>query len=84
MISIKLQSSFFEKTLRHGCSVNLLHIFRTPFHEKRSGGLLLEGPQYGPRQRMNIKLFNYNVLPNILDGFFCTGQNYVYILFYVI
>ena len=29
-ISIKLQSSFFEITLRHGCSpVNLLDIFRT-------------------------------------------------------
>ena len=31
-ISIKLQSSFIENTLRHGCSaVNLLHIFGTPF-----------------------------------------------------
>ena len=31
-ISIKLQSSFIENTLRHGClSVNLVHIFRTPF-----------------------------------------------------
>ena len=30
--SIKLQSSFIEITLWHGCSpVNLLHIFRTPF-----------------------------------------------------
>ena len=29
-------------TLRHGCSsVNMLHIFRTPFHKSTSGGLLL-------------------------------------------
>ena len=32
-----------EITLRHGCSpINLLHIFRTPFYKKTSGGLLLE------------------------------------------
>ena len=32
VISIKLQSSFIETPLRHGCSlVNLLHIFRAPF-----------------------------------------------------
>ena len=41
-ISIKLQSNFIETTLRHGCSpVNLLHIFRTPFSNNTSGGLLL-------------------------------------------
>ena len=35
-------SNFIEITLRHGCSpVNLLHIFRTPFPENISGGLLL-------------------------------------------
>ena len=34
-ISIKLQSNFFEVTLRHGWSpVNLLHIFRTRFSER--------------------------------------------------
>ena len=27
--------------LRHGCSVNLLHIFRTPFYKNIYGGLLL-------------------------------------------
>ena len=32
VISIKLQSNFIEMTFRQGCSsVNLLHIFRTPF-----------------------------------------------------
>ena len=40
--SIKLQSSFIEITLRHGCSpVNLVHIFRTPFPKNASRGLLL-------------------------------------------
>ena len=34
VISIKLQSNFIEITLRHGFSpVNLLHVFRTPFHK---------------------------------------------------
>ena len=43
VISIKLQSSFFEITLRHECSpVNLLHIFRTPFPKSTSGGMLLD------------------------------------------
>ena len=42
VISIKLQSSFTEITLRHGCSpVNLLYIFRTSFPKKTSGMLLL-------------------------------------------
>ena len=42
VISIKLQSSFFEITLRHECSpVNLLHIFRTPFPKNTFEGLLL-------------------------------------------
>ena len=41
-ISIKLQSNFFEITLRYGCfPVNLLHIFRTLFPKNTSGGLLL-------------------------------------------
>ena len=34
--------NFIEITLRHGwCSVNLLHIFRTPLLKNTSGGLLL-------------------------------------------
>ena len=41
-ISIKLQISFIEITLRHGYSpVNLLHIFRTPSPRNTSGGQLL-------------------------------------------
>ena len=37
-----LQSNFIEITLRLGCSpVNLRLIFRTPFPENTSGGLLL-------------------------------------------
>ena len=44
VISIKLLCNFIEITLRRGCSpVNLLHIFRTPFPENNSGGLLLMG-----------------------------------------
>ena len=43
VFSIKLQSNFIENTLRHGCSpVNLLHIFRTPFPNNTSEGLLLD------------------------------------------
>ena len=41
-ISIKLLCNFIEITLRHGCSpVNLMHIFRTPFHRNTSWWLLL-------------------------------------------
>ena len=37
-----IPSNFIETTLRRGCtSVNLLHIFRTPFHKNASGGLFL-------------------------------------------
>ena len=42
LISIKLQSSSIEITLRHGYSaVNLLHTFRIPFLKNTSGWLLL-------------------------------------------
>ena len=42
MVSIKLQSSFIEITLGHGCSpVRLLHIFGTLFLKNTSGRLLL-------------------------------------------
>ena len=45
VISIKLQGKIIEITFRHGCSiVNLLHIFRTPFHKNTYGGLLLDIP----------------------------------------
>ena len=41
-ILIKLQSKSIEITLRHRCSsVNLLHIFRTPFYKNTYRGLLL-------------------------------------------
>ena len=42
VISIKLQSSFIEIALKHGCSpMNVLHIFRTSFPKNTSGRLLL-------------------------------------------
>ena len=37
-ISIKLICKFIEITLRHGWSVNLLHIFTTPFRKNTFGG----------------------------------------------
>ena len=41
-ISIKLQRNFIEIILRHGySSVNLLHIFTTPFLKNPSGRLIL-------------------------------------------
>ena len=41
-ISIKLLGTFIKIALQHGCSpVNLLHIFRTPFHRNTYGWLLL-------------------------------------------
>ena len=40
---VAMQSNFIEIALRHGCSsVNLLHIFRTPFLKNLSGRLLLD------------------------------------------
>ena len=42
VISIKLLCIFIEITLRHGCSpVDLLQIFRTPFHKNSFESLLL-------------------------------------------
>ena len=37
VISTKLLCSFIEIALRHECSVNLLHIFRTPFPKNTYG-----------------------------------------------
>ena len=52
---LKLLCNFIEVALRHGCSsVNLMHIFRTPFHKKTSGRLLLESILLA----MEIKLFS--------------------------
>ena len=43
VISIKLLCNFIKITLRHGCShLNLLHIFRTPFHKNTFEWLLLK------------------------------------------
>ena len=57
-ISIKLQSSFIEITLRHGCSpVNLLHIFRTPFPRNTSEWLLLENGVVSVDPKKNGKIF---------------------------
>ena len=36
-----LQGNFITVTLQHGCSLNLLHIFRKPFYRNNSRGLLL-------------------------------------------
>ena len=42
VISIKMLRNLTEITLPHGCSsVNLLDIFRTPFHKNTSGRLLV-------------------------------------------
>ena len=42
VISLKLLCNFIEIALRHACSsVNLLHIFRTPFPKNTPGRLLL-------------------------------------------
>ena len=46
VISVKLLCNFIEITFRHRCSrVNLLNIFRTPFYNNTSRGLLLEVPK---------------------------------------
>ena len=39
---LKCDFNFTEMVLRHGCHVNLLHIFRTPFPRNTSGGLFLK------------------------------------------
>ena len=60
-ISIKLQNSFIEITLRDGCSpVNLMHIFRTPFLKNTSGWLLLRKAQQVASAHSVIN--NWNVL----------------------
>ena len=41
VISIKLLCNFIEITFWHGCSINLLYIFRTPLPKNTSGLLLL-------------------------------------------
>ena len=62
VISIKLQSNFFEITLRHGCCpVNLQHIFRTSFHNNTYGRLLLQVSCNLWTVFEKVKLSNLNV-----------------------
>ena len=42
VISLKLLCNFIEIAVRRGCSVNLLHIFRTPFLKNTPGRMLLK------------------------------------------
>ena len=54
-----MQSNFIETTLRHGCSpVNLLHIFRTPFHIRaaQEGSFCHNETESGPI-RMSMMFF---------------------------
>ena len=61
VISIKLQSSFVEIAIRHGClPVNLLHVFRTPFYKSTSGWLFL--------WLHHLSLLRF--FPNIRDSYF--------------
>ena len=54
-ILMKLQNSFIEIALRHGCSsVNLLHISRTPFYKSTSGRLFLHNQSFG-RSRESLE-----------------------------
>ena len=50
-----MRGNFIEIELPHGCStVNLLHIFRTPFHKNTTRGLLL---------KMKEKVYTLNIYP---------------------
>ena len=65
VISIKLQNSFIEITLRHGCSpVNLLHIFRTPFLRNTSGWLLLylSSTKFSANKKVSFSFIYYNYI----------------------
>ena len=65
VISIKLQSHFIEIEFRHGCfPVNLLHIFRTPFLNNTSEGLLLSDldPGIHPHKKETLaQVFSYEL-----------------------
>ena len=59
MISIKLPCNFIEIVLRNGCSsVNLLHIFRTPFDKDTYGGLFLALSIRGLKSIADLIKFN--------------------------
>ena len=58
VISLKLFCNVIETALRDGCSsVNLLHIFRTPFLKNTSGWLLLDNHSHNPLVSVNMKRF---------------------------
>ena len=65
VISIKLQSKFFEITLRHGCfPANLLHIFKTSF-PRNTSRRLLPSIHSGDAKEMHRECFPYRPLCNI-------------------
>ena len=68
-ILIKLLCNFIEITLRHGCSsVNLRHIFRTPFLKNTSGWLLLKKSVY----LKSVSVFFYFTQANYWQKFMHT------------
>ena len=72
MIFIKLENNIIEITLRNVCSlVNLLHIFRTPFHKNPSGELLLlsEGQSQTEAQPGPVPTSKMKSFETIADGF---------------
>ena len=75
VISIKLPCNFIEIALRHGCSVNLLLIFRTPFTKNISGQLLLENGNYGILvQQFVLKLDKLYSLENYIKSIIFSSE----------
>ena len=63
LISIRLLWNFIEITLEYGCSpVNLLLIFRTPFHRNTSGELLLSIYIFPQKFSMVSKFLNCELI----------------------
>ena len=61
--------NFLEMILRYGCSVNLLHIFRTLFPENTSGGLLLSFWNRSKMKKVRYlksKRTTWNILVSVL------------------
>ena len=70
-VSIKLHSNIIETALWHGCSsVNLLHIFRTPFLKNTSARLLLELIISGntSKKELRYQVSKYNGVPHSWSG----------------
>ena len=85
VISLQLFCSFIGITFRHGCSpVKLLHIFKTPFPNNTSGGLLLLGVFHF---LVFCKCsFNHGDIKNFHDCYTCTskpGRNWFLYLYKV-